>query len=207
LWDCPTLVSNVETICNTIFIVLHGPQAFRQFGTPSSPGTKLFCLSGQISKPGLYELPLGIRLSELLYNYGGGPLPGRKLTAVLPGGPSTPLLPVEPDVQLDFESVKEAGSNLGTGGMIVIDDSTPLLKLAESITGFFAQESCKTCPPCTIGTQETHRLIQELSQSGQVEPEKISKIRELCEMMKFRGNCAHNKSAAFSILRLLSQLR
>jgi NADH-quinone oxidoreductase subunit F len=200
------ITKNAPIVCNTIYIVLYGSQQFRQFGTPASPGTKLFCLSGQISKPGLYELPFGIRLSELLYNYGGGPLPGRKLTAVLPGGPSTPLLPVEPDVALDFESVKEAGSHLGTGGIIVIDDSTSLLKLAESITGFFAQESCKTCPPCTIGTQETHRLIQELSNSEKIQPEKISKIRELCEMMKFRGNCAHNKSAAFSILKLLTQI-
>jgi NADH:ubiquinone oxidoreductase subunit F (NADH-binding) len=205
LWDAPTLVSNVETICNTIYIVLYGVETFRKFGTPSSPGTKLFCLSGQIKKPGLYEVPLGIKLSELLFQYGGGPLQGRKLVAVLPGGPSTPLLPVEPDIPLDFESVKKAGSHLGTGGMIVIDDSTSLLKLAENISGFFARESCKTCPPCTIGTQESHKLFQELLATNRITSEKITKIRELCEMMKFRGNCAHNKSAAFSILRLLEQ--
>jgi NADH-quinone oxidoreductase subunit F len=199
LWDAPTLVSNVETICNTIGIVLYGSDTFRK------SETKLFCLSGQISKPGLYELPLGTKLSELLFEYGGGPLPGRNLIAVLPGGPSTPLLPVEPDIPLDFESVKKAGSHLGTGGMIVIDDSTTMLKLAENITGFFARETCRTCPPCTIGTEETHKIFQELSASNKITSEKIAKIRELCEMMKFRGNCAHNKSAAFSILKLLEQ--
>jgi NADH-quinone oxidoreductase subunit F len=204
LWDAPTLVSNVETICNTIIIVLYGTQEFRKFGTSPSPGTKLFCLSGQIARAGLYELPLGTKLSELLFEHGGGPLPGRKLVAVLPGGPSTPLLPVEPDISLDFESLKQAGSHLGTGGMIVIDDSTSLLKLAENITGFFARESCKTCPPCTIGTEETHKIFQELSIENRITSDKIGKIRELCEMMKHRGNCAHNKSAAFSILKLLN---
>jgi NADH-quinone oxidoreductase subunit F len=206
LWDAPTLVSNIESSCNIIIIVLYGSQEFRKFGTPSSPGTKLFCLSGQIARPGVYELPLGTKLSELLFEHGGGPLPGHKLVAVLPGGPSTPLLPVEPDIPLDFESLKQAGSHLGTGGMIVIDDSTSLLKLGENITEFFARESCKTCPPCTIGTDETHKIFQEISLEKKITPEKIGKLRELCEMMKYRGNCAHNKSAAFSIMKLLDYL-
>jgi NADH-quinone oxidoreductase subunit F len=206
LWEKPTLVSNLETICNIINIVLHGIREFRKFGTSESPGTKIFCLSGQISNPGLYELPLGVLLSELLYVHGGGPLEGRKLVAILPGGPSTPILPVEPDIPLDFESVQKAGSHLGTGGIIVIDDSTTTLDLAENISSFFMRESCRTCPPCTIGTQQTHTLIQQMAQAKKPLSENIAKIKELCEMMKYRGNCAHNRSAAFSILRLLEQL-
>ncbi len=206
LWECPTLVSNIETICNIISIVLYGMEAFRRFGTSESPGTKIFCLSGLIRKPGLYELPLGVPLSELLHVHGGGPLSGRELVAILPGGPSTPILPVEPDVALDFESIQKAGSHLGTGGVIVIDDSTSILQLAENISSFFARESCRTCPPCTIGTQETHTLIQQMAEAKKSIPENIAKIREFCEMMKYRGNCAHNRSAAFSILSLLKQL-
>jgi NADH-quinone oxidoreductase subunit F len=206
LWEKPTLVSNIETICNTINIVLYGPDEFRKLGTPDSPGTKIFCLSGQIRNPGLYELPLGTLLSELLYVHGGGPLEGRKLVGIFPGGPSTPFLSAERDIPLDFESVQKAGSNLGTGGIIVIDDSTTMLDLAESISSFFMRESCKTCPPCTIGTQETHALIHQMAEAKTPIAANIAKINELCEMMKFRGNCAHNRSAAFSISSLLKQL-
>jgi NADH-quinone oxidoreductase subunit F len=206
LWEKPTLVNNVETICNTINIVLNGVNEFRKFGTKESPGTKIFCLSGQIKNPGLYELPLGVQLSELLYVHGGGPLNGHKLVAIFPGGPSTPILLVEPDIPLDFESVQKAGSHLGTGGIIVIDDSTTMLDLAENISSFFMRESCRTCPPCTIGTQETHTLIQQMAEAKKPIAESIAKIKELCEMMKFRGNCAHNRSAAFSILSLLRRL-
>jgi NADH-quinone oxidoreductase subunit F len=206
LWGKPTLVSNIETVCNTIIIVLYGAEEFRKFGTPQSPGTKIFCLSGQIRNPGLYELPLGTQLSELLYVHGGGPLEGRKLVGIFPGGPSTPFLPVEPDIPLDFESVHSAGSHLGTGGMIVVDDSTTMLDLAENISSFFMRESCKTCPPCTIGTQETHALIQLMAEAKKPIAANIAKINELCEMMKFRGNCAHNRSAAFSIQSLLKQI-
>jgi NADH-quinone oxidoreductase subunit F len=206
LWEKPTLVSNIETICNTINIVLYGIDEFRKFGTPESPGTKIFCLSGQIRNPGLYELPLGTLLSEILYDHGGGPLDGRKLVGIFPGGPSTPFLAVEPDIHLDFESVHKAGSHLGTGGMIVVDDSTTMLDLAESISSFFMRESCKTCPPCTIGTQETHNLIKQMSEAKKPIAANIAKINELCEMMKFRGNCAHNRSAAFSIQSLLKQI-
>jgi len=206
LWGKPTLVSNIETVCNTINIVLYGVNEFRKYGTPESPGTKLFCLSGQIRNPGLYELPLGTLLSELLYVHGGGPLEGRKFLGIFPGGPSTPFLPVEQEISLDFESVHKAGSHLGTGGMIVVDDSTTILDLAENISSFFMRESCKTCPPCTIGTQETHAFIQQMAEAKKPIAANIAKINELCEMMKFRGNCAHNRSAAFSIQSLLKQL-
>ena len=206
LWGKPTVVSNLETICNITNIVLYGVEEFRKFGTPESPGTKLFCLSGNILNPGVYELPLGILLSELLNLHGGGPLEGRKLVGIFPGGPSTPFLPMEPDIALDFESVQKAGSHLGTAGMIVVDDSTSMLDLAANISGFFMRESCRTCPPCTIGTQETHALIQQMAEAKKPIGGNIAKIKELCEMMKFRGNCAHNRSAAFSILSLLKRV-
>jgi NADH-quinone oxidoreductase subunit F len=205
LWDAPTVVNNVETICNIIHIVLFGPSDFRKLGTEQSPGTKLFCLSGQITRPGLYELPLGTRLSTLLNEHGGGPLPGRRFLAIFPGGPSTPILPVDLDPPLDFESLKKAGTSLGTGGVIVLDDSSDLIKVAIEVAGFFARESCGTCPPCKIGTAEVHSLFQEIGKGAPEKEKLVLKIKEFCEMMKFRGNCAHDRAAAFTVLSLLER--
>lgn len=203
LWECPTCVNNLETICNVPFILEHGPVEYRKFGTPESPGTKLFGLSGQIANPGLYELPLGTPLSTLLYEHGGGPLPGRKLIAVFPGGPSTPLLRVEKNPNLDFESLRAAGTSLGTGGMIVVDDSAEIAQLAIDTASFFARESCMACPPCSFGTSECLRMLSEIKLK-KIDPQKgVLKIRENCEMMKYRGSCAHNRSAAFTILSFL----
>jgi NADH-quinone oxidoreductase subunit F len=207
LWDAPTVVNNVETICNIIPIVLFDVAGFRKFGTAQSPGTKLFCLSGQIRRPGLYELPLGIRLSVLLNESGEGPLPDRRFVAVFPGGPSTAILPVEKDPALDFESLREAGTSLGTGGMIVLDNSSDMLKVALEVSDFFARESCGTCPPCKIGTSEIHRLFVEISKEVPEKERLLLKIKEFCEMMKFRGNCAHDRAAAFTILSLLERYR
>jgi NADH-quinone oxidoreductase subunit F len=198
LWECPTVVNNVETICNVIPILMQGPESFRKLGTPDSPGTKLFCLSGQIRKPGVYECPLGIRLSTLLQDVGGGPLPGRQFVAFFPGGPSTPIVPVEFDPPMDFESLQKVGSHLGTGGVIVIDDSSDLRQVAVQTLSFFMRESCGVCPPCFIGTQELHKLFQ-------MQRTDILKIREFCEMMKYRGQCAHSRAAALTSLSFLNQ--
>jgi NADH-quinone oxidoreductase subunit F len=198
LWECPTGVNNVETICNVIPILMRGPENFRKLGTPDSPGTKLFCLSGQIRKPGVYECPLGIQLSTLLNDVGGGPLPGRKFVAIFPGGPSTPVVPVELDPAMDFESLQKVGSHLGTGGVIVIDDSSDLRQIAVQTLSFFMRESCGVCPPCFIGTQELHKLFQ-------IQRSDILKIREFCEMMKYRGQCAHSRAAALTSLSFLDK--
>lgn len=199
LWEAPTVINNVETICNAIPILLQGPDSFRKWGTPESPGTKLFCLSGQIRKPGLYECPLGIQLSVLLNEVGGGPLPDRRFVAVFPGGPSTPIVPYDLDPPMDFEGLQTAGSQLGTGGVIVIDDSANLAEVAVETLSFFMRESCGACPPCTMGTAELHKLFQSQSSN------RILKIREFCEMMKYRGQCAHSRAAALTSLSFLSQ--
>lgn len=203
LFDMPTAVNNVETICNMISIVLFGPESFRRNGTPGSPGTKLFCLSGQISRPGLYEMPLGVRLSALLQECGGGPLPGRRLVAVFPGGPSTPAVRVERDPEMSFEGLESVGSRLGTGGIVVVDDSVAIRTLAAEVSSFFAREACGACPPCTIGTAEVHKLLQQMAADPATGKGNILKIREFCEMMKPRGSCAHGKSAAFTVQSLI----
>jgi NADH-quinone oxidoreductase subunit F len=199
LWECPTVINNVETICNVIPILLDGPESFRKWGTSESPGTKLFCLSGQIAKPGLYECPLGIPLSTLLNKVGGGALPGRNFVAIFPGGPSTPIVPFELNPTMDFEGLEKAGSHLGTGGVIVIDDSADLAQVAIETLSFFMRESCGACPPCTMGTSELHKLFQSDA------PDRILKIREFCEMMKYRGQCGHSRAAALTSLSFLSR--
>jgi NADH-quinone oxidoreductase subunit F len=199
LWDSPTVVNNVETICNVITILLQGPEAFRKFGTPESPGTKLFCLSGHISKPGVYECPLGVPLSTLLEECGGGPLPGRSFVAIFPGGMSTPIVPYSSNPAMSFEGLEAAGSHLGTGGVIVMDDTADLKKVAIETLSFFARESCGACPPCVMGTKELHQLFQSNA------PDRILKIREFCEMMRYRGQCAHSRAAALTSLSFLAQ--
>jgi NADH-quinone oxidoreductase subunit F len=140
----------------------------------------------------------------LLEDFGGGPIPGRKFVAVFPGGYSTPIVPIDVDPTLDFEGLKQAGSALGTGGMIVIDDSADTKKIALEVARFFATESCGACPPCTYGTSETYKLFQEFQNSSVLHENTVLKIREFCEMMKFRGQCAHNRAAAMTHLSFLN---
>ena len=197
LWESPTVINNVETICNVIPILLHGPESFRKTGTAKSPGTKLFSISGQISLPGVYECALGIQLSDLL-QVAGGPLPDRKFLAVFPGGPSTPIVPYAINPTMDFEGLQQAGSHLGTGGVIVMDDSADLRKIASQTMQFFMNECCGACPPCSIGTAELHKHF-EMNRLD------ILKIQEFYEMMKHRGQCAHCRAAAQTSVSFLNQ--
>ena len=196
LWECPTVVNNVETLCNIIPIVLHGPESFRKYGTQESPGTKLFCLSGQIQRPGVYEYPLGVKLSTLLNDAGEGPKAGKQFLAIFPGGPSTSILPFDENLCMDYESLQKAGSSLGTGGIIVMDDGVDLRKIAEQTLSFFMRESCGACPPCSMGTSALHKLFSASDLN-------ILKIQEFCEMMKNRGQCAHSRAAALTSLSFL----
>jgi NADH:ubiquinone oxidoreductase subunit F (NADH-binding) len=147
----------------------------------------------------MYECPLGIPLSTLLNEVGGGPVPERNFVAIFPGGPSTPIVPYELNPLMDFEGLEKAGSHLGTGGIIVMDDSADLAQVAIETLSFFMRESCGACPPCTMGTAELHKLFQ----SGA--PDRILKIREFCEMMKYRGQCGHSRAAALTSLSFLSR--
>ncbi len=141
LYASPTVINNVETLACVPHIVMRGPAWFRGIGPDRSPGPKLYCLSGQVRKPGLYELPMGISLRELVEEHAGGPLPGRKLKAVIPGGVSAPVIPEgELEVGMDFDSLTAAGSMLGSAGVVVIDDSTCMVKLATRIIEFFHHE-------------------------------------------------------------------
>ncbi|HIC88203.1 MAG TPA: NADH-quinone oxidoreductase subunit NuoF [Anaerolineae bacterium] len=148
----PTLVQNVETLANVPHIILNGPEWFASIGTAESTGPKIFSVSGHVNQPGNYELPLGTTLREIIYEHAGGVRNGRAIKAVLPGGTSTRMLPGDRiDVPMAFETLVEAGSALGTGGIIVMDETTDIVEVTRRITSFYVHESCGSCAPCRVG--------------------------------------------------------
>jgi NADH-quinone oxidoreductase subunit F len=166
LYGCPTIVNNVETLACVPLILERGAEWFAAYGTEKNTGPKLYCVSGQVKRPGVFELPMGrVTLRELIEGeaYAGGLLPGRKLRAVVPGGSSTPvLLPSEIDVPMDFDSIARAGSMLGSAATIVMDDSTCMVWMAQRLTYFYKHESCGKCSPCREGTGWMLRLLDKI---------------------------------------------
>lgn len=153
LYGGPTVVNNVETICNVPPIVEHGAEWYRSMGTEKSPGLKIMSVSGRVNKPGNYEIPLATPLRVLIDDYAGGVIEGRRIKAVVPGGSSVPLLTAEQlDTPLDYESIMQAGSMLGSGGCIVLDDATCMVGTAARLVKFYREESCGKCTPCREGT-------------------------------------------------------
>ncbi len=180
---CPTIVNNVETLSNLPHIINNGSVWFRSIGASSeSPGPKLYCLSGHVKKPGVYEAPMGSYLNDLIFIQGGGIPNGRKLKAVIPGGSSAPLLTADEidDLKMDFPSVREAGSMLGSGGIIVMDETTDMVQACYNIARFYAHESCGQCSPCREGTTWLTRILGRFTQ-GQGRMEDIDLILDICE--------------------------
>lgn len=159
----PTLVNNVETIASVPFIVENGAQAYRAYGTEQSPGTLLFAISGNITKPGVYEVAFGTSMHEYIQILGGGVKGGKKLKAVIPGGASTPILPAHlvKDAKLDYENLKTLGSSLGTGGMIILDEDASMVKALKNLLRFYHHESCGQCTPCREGTSWVDKTMDK----------------------------------------------
>ena len=174
LFKCPTVVNNVETLANLPWIINNGAEAYAAIGTPKSTGTRLLCLSGHINRPGVYELPMGIPLRKVIYEVGGG-LPGnRRVKGVIPGGSSCPILTGdEIDVNMDFESLAAIGSMAGSGGVIVMDETTCMVWAGTNIMEFYAHESCGQCTPCREGAawvRDIFKRIEEgLGREGDLE--------------------------------------
>ena len=158
----PTIVNNVETLFNVPFIVEQGADWYRSFGTEKSPGLKLFSISGHVNKPVVYELELGAPMSRLINDYAGGP--SQPIKALIPGGASTPMLPADrlADLTLDYEAIAEAGSMLGSGGVIVIGADTCIVRATERLAEFYRHESCGKCIPCREGTDWMYRILHRL---------------------------------------------
>ena len=190
LYAAPTVINNVETLCNVPHILNNGAEWFRRQGTEKSPGTKMFTLSGKVERPGNYELPLGTPLRVLLEEFGGGVLGGKELKAWTPGGSSTPMLTVQHlDVGLDFESIAEAGSLLGTGAVMVMDEDDCVVEAARRLVEFYAHESCGKCTPCREGTWWATRVLGRI-EDGYGREEDIPLLGEVGQNILFRAFCA-----------------
>lgn len=199
LYACPTIVNNVETLAAVPHVINNGGDWYASMGTEKSNGTKLFSLSGHVKKPGNYELEMGVPLSVLINDLGGGMIEGHKLKAIIPGGSSTPmLLPDQIDVKLDYESLAEAGSMLGSGAVIVIDDRTCMVWVAERLIHFYRHESCGKCTPCRDGTGWLEQLISRIER-GEGKPGDIEKIESLCNNIMGRTVCPLGDAAVMPI--------
>jgi NADH-quinone oxidoreductase subunit F len=183
LWGKPTIVQNVETLCNLPHIINNGPSWFRGLSTSKDAGTKLYGASGKLKNPGLWELPMGISAREILEGYAGGMRDGCKIRGFLPGGASTDFLLEEHlDLPMDFDSMQNAGSRLGTGTMIVLDDRACPVGMVQNLEHFFAQESCGWCTPCREGLPWIERMITAIEE-GRGEAGDIEILDEQCRLL------------------------
>lgn len=189
LFGLPTLVHNIETLACIPHIIQHGPEWFAGIGTAESKGPKIFSVSGHVNRPGNYELPLGVTLREVIYKHAGGIKNGRRIKAIIPGGASTPMLTAESlDTPMAFETLKQAGSELGTGAMIVMDESTCMVEAARRLTKFFAHESCGRCVPCRIGATRLYEILDRI-EHGEGAPGDVERALELAEGIDGRTFC------------------
>jgi len=185
----PTIVNNTETLAHVPGIMRNGAQWFRDLGIGNAAGTKLYSLSGDVLRPGLYELPMGTSLQTLIFDHGGGTLQGKLFKAVFTGGPSNTLLTRRDlDVALDFESVRQRGSRLGTGAMIVISEGTSIVRKVAEYVGFFAEGSCGQCPPCKGGTFQLMRILNRIDTGRGVRAD-LEALENLCRLLPGSGRC------------------
>jgi len=204
----PTVVNNVETLANVPWIIEKGGEAYAAFGTEKSKGTRLYCLSGWVNKPGTYEEELGLPLMDLINHYGGGMKGGAKLKAVIPGGSSTPpLTPEECEkALLDYESMAAFGTFLGSGGIIVIPEHFCLLRILERLSEFYWDESCGQCTPCREGTGWLYKTIEDI-EHGRGKPEDLEDLLSTSKNMMGTTICALSDAAAMPIVGFLKKFR
>lgn len=204
--ECPTVVNNVETLATIPWIINNGGEAYSQYGVGTAKGTRLFCLSGWVNKPGVYEEEMGIPLTDFIEHYGGGMKDGAKLKAVIPGGSSTPPLTPEEvaTATLDYDSMTKFGTFLGSGGIIVIPDHFPLLKLLERLTEFYWDESCGQCTPCREGTGWLFKMMKNI-EHGQGTERDFDGLQKTAKSMMGTTICALSDAAAMPVLGFLKK--
>ena len=207
LFRSPTVINNVETIAAVPQILARGADWFLGRGLPKDGGTRLYCVSGAVRRPGTYELPVGTPLREIIEVHAGGPAEGRSVKAVIPGGLSAPLLlPGEIDVAMDVDSLAKAGSMLGSAGIVVIPDGTPMLDVLLTTARFYAHESCGKCTPCRIGTSWILKIVERLKSEGGG-PADLDLILDLADGIKGRTLCPLGEAAALPIRALVLKFR
>ncbi|AMW30008.1 MULTISPECIES: NuoF family protein [Arthrospira] len=195
LWDCPTLINNVETLGNIAPIIRNGADWYNQIGTEKSKGTKIFSLTGKIRNNGLIEVPMGITLREIVEEMGGGIPGGLQVKAVQTGGPSGGCIPAQfLDTPVDYESLTKLGSMMGSGGMVVMDENTSMVQVAQFYMEFCRGETCGKCIPCRVGTVQMYQLLTKLL-NKQATPADLEKLKQLCDMVRATSLCGLGMTA------------
>jgi bidirectional [NiFe] hydrogenase diaphorase subunit len=203
LWGCPTLINNVETLANVPTIIRNGADWYAGIGTEKSKGTKVFALAGRVNNTGLIEVPMGITLREIIFSIGGGMPEGKKFKAVQTGGPSGGCIPEQfLDMPVDYESLAKVGSIMGSGGMIVMDETSSMVDVARFFMEFCRDESCGKCVPCRVGTAHMLDLLNKLVKK-QATQRDLDLLRELCDMVKSTSLCGLGQSAPNPVLTTL----
>jgi len=207
LFQKPTILINVETYANIPQIIVNGPEWFASMGTEKSKGTKVFALGGKINNTGLVEVPMGTTLREIVEEIGGGIPNGKKFKAAQTGGPSGGCIPAEHlDVPIDYDNLKEIGSMMGSGGLIVMDEDTCMVDIAKFFLEFTVDESCGKCTPCRIGTRRMLEILEKITK-GQAEMEDLDKLEELCRHLQSASLCALGQTAPNPVLSTLRYFR
>ena len=203
LYGCPSNINNTESYASIPVILQKGADWFLNLGTEKSGGTKIFSVSGHVAKPGNYEIPMGTPFKDLL-ELAGGMLPGSKLKAVIPGGSSMPVLPADVmmSVTMDYESIQSAGSMLGSGGVMVMDHTTCMVRVLERIAKFYMHESCGQCTPCREGTGWLYRLVHQIRQ-GLGTMDDLSRLAQVAKGIEGRTICAFGEAAAWPVNGML----
>ncbi len=206
-FGCPTIVNNVETLANVPFIINNGGEAFAAIGVEKGSGTKIYGISGHVKKPGLYEFPMGISLRELIYDHAGGIRNDNNLKAVIPGGSSMPVLKAdEIDVNMDYESLMKAGSHLGSGGVIVMDETVCMVDALLNLSKFYAHESCGQCTPCREGMPWMMMILDRI-EHGKASEEDIDLLYDVACNIEGRTICAFGEAGAWPVKAFVNKFK
>jgi bidirectional [NiFe] hydrogenase diaphorase subunit len=207
LWGFPTLINNVETFANVAPIVKNGAEWYAALGSGKSQGTKVFALTGKVNNTGLIEVPMGITLREIVYDIGGGPIDGHTIKAVQTGGPSGGCIPeAYLDRPVEYETLIQLGSIMGSGGLIAMDDTSCMVDVARFFMEFCMTESCGKCVPCRVGTVEMHALLTKICE-GEATLTDLEQLEELCEVVKSTSLCGLGQTAPSPVISTLRYFR
>lgn len=207
LWDCPTSINNVETFANVPYILLRGWEVYASLGTEGSKGTKVFALAGNVNRGGLVEVPMGMTLKEIVFDIGGGIPGGRSLKAIQTGGPSGGCIPASlADTPVDYDSLTKAGAIMGSGGLLVMDDSTCMVDVARFFLGFTVDESCGKCTFCRVGIRQMHRILERITE-GKGREEDMDLLEDIALKVKKASLCGLGQTAPNPVLTTLRYFR
>ncbi len=208
LYGCPTIINNVQTIASLPYIIENGAAAYKQYGTEKSPGTHLFGISGHVNKPGMYELPLGLPILDVIEKVAGGVLNGKKLKAIIPGGSSTPVQTPEDakDLTLDYESMAAHKTMFGSGGIVVLDETVDIVKLVENLAQFYHHESCGQCTPCREGLGWILKIVKKILRGDGTSAD-IDLLVELCDNIEMKTVCVLSAACTMPVRSYLIKFR